>query len=110
MLQNGTKEKVYEKLDGLRKLIDDELRTEVSGRMIVDILRRTTDETYAAIKRGIPDFSKMYSEFETRYNPYPTQMSRAEAFGKAFHDGLIDEKTYNDAREYYKNLWNYVGD
>lgn len=110
MLQDRTKEKVYEKLDGLRKLIDDELKTEVSGRAIVDILRRATIETKAVIKMGIPDFTKMYNEFENKYNKYPVQMSRAEAFGNAFHDGLIDEKTYNDAREYYKNLWNYVGD
>lgn len=56
------------------------------------------------------DFSKMYNEFEKKYNPYPIQMSREEAFRNAWQDGLIDKETYNEAREYYGNLWNYVGD
>ena len=56
------------------------------------------------------DFSKMYNEFERRYNPYPVQMSRAEAFSKALQDGLIDKETYQQAHDYYGSLWFYVGD
>lgn len=56
------------------------------------------------------DLSKMYCEFEDRYNHYPVQMSRAEAFGKALAEGLIDEDTYQAAYKHYKRLWNYVGD
>jgi len=56
------------------------------------------------------DFDKMYTEFEAKYNPYPVQMSRADAFGKALNDGLIDKDTYLAARKYYGNLWFYVGD
>ena len=56
------------------------------------------------------DFGKMYAEFEKKYNPYPVQMGRYEAFGKALQDGLIDEETYKEAREYYGDLWHYVGD
>lgn len=55
-------------------------------------------------------FSEMYEEFERKYNPYPVQMSRAEAFEHALEDGLIDEETYFAARKYYGNLWFYVGD
>ena len=55
-------------------------------------------------------FNEMYQEFEGKYNPYPIQMSRAEAFRYALRDGLIDEETYHKAREYYGNLWFYVGD
>lgn len=55
-------------------------------------------------------FRKMYAEFEAKYNPYPVQMSRAEAFGNAYRDGLIDDETYKAAREHYGNLWFYVGD
>ena len=56
------------------------------------------------------DFNKMYHEFEDKYNRLPVQMSRAEAFGKAKRDGLIDEETYSKAREYFGKLWFYVGD
>lgn len=56
------------------------------------------------------DFSQLYFDFDHRYNKYPIQISRAEAFGKAFADGLIDKDTYDAAWEYYGNLWNYVGD
>lgn len=56
------------------------------------------------------DFRKMYDEFEKKYNKYPVQMGRYEAFGLALKDGLIDKETYDEARKYYGNLWNYVGD
>ena len=56
------------------------------------------------------DFNKMYLEFERMYNPYPVQMSRAEAFSHALDDGLIDKETYQAAHEYYGSLWFYVGD
>ena len=56
------------------------------------------------------DFDKMYFEFERKYNDLPVQMSRAEAFGRAKRDGLIDGKTYLEARKYFGNLWFYVGD
>ena len=55
-------------------------------------------------------FNEMYYEFEEKYNHYPVQMSRAEAFGHALNDKLIDEKTYYAARNYFGNLWFYVGD
>ena len=42
------------------------------------------------------EWSELYNKFEGMYNPYPVQMSRAEAFGKARNDGLItDEEYYN---------------
>ena len=56
------------------------------------------------------NFTKLYNEFENRFNPYPVQMSRAEAFGKARAEGLIDEITYEAAADYYGKLWFYVGD
>lgn len=56
------------------------------------------------------DFGKMYLEFERKYNPYPVQMSRAEAFSKALKDKLITEEDYKKAREHYGNLWFYTGD
>lgn len=58
----------------------------------------------------LSEFTKMYNEFERKYNPYPIQMSRRDAFMHALNDGLIDKETYEKAREYYGNLWNYVGD
>jgi len=56
------------------------------------------------------EYNEMYAEFERRYNPYPVQMSRADAFRRALNDGLIDEETYLAARRHYGNLWFYVGD
>lgn len=56
------------------------------------------------------DFNEMYWKFEDKYNPYPVQMSREEAFRKALEDDLISEDTYRMAKEYFGKLWNYVGD
>lgn len=55
-------------------------------------------------------FNEMYAMFEDKYNHYPVQMSRAQAFGLALDDGLIDEDTYQKARKYYGKLWFYTGD
>ena len=35
------------------------------------------------------EWNKLYNKFEGMYNPYPAQMSRAEAFDKARNDGLM---------------------
>lgn len=56
------------------------------------------------------NFNKMYHEFETKFNPYPCQMSRQSAFAEAWENGLIDEETYHEAAEYFGNLWCYTGD
>ena len=56
------------------------------------------------------DFTQMYNLFEQRYNKYPVQMSRAEAFGKASDEGLISKDILKEAHERFGNLWFYVGD
>ena len=56
------------------------------------------------------NLDELYNKLESIYNPYPVQMSRAEAFGKAMNDGLITDEEYKEAREFYGNLWNYTGD
>ena len=56
------------------------------------------------------DLSKLYLELERKYNPYPVQMSRADAFQKGLSNGDIDQETYDIARKVYGNLWFYVGD
>ena len=56
------------------------------------------------------DLDDLYVAFERRYNPYPVQMSREEAFRRALNDELIGEDTYALARGYYGKLWHYVGD
>lgn len=66
-------------------------------------------ETYNDVVKRT-NFSKLYNEFEKRYNPYPIQMSYASAFGHALDEGLIDEQTYKVARIYFGRMWNYVGD
>lgn len=55
-------------------------------------------------------WNELYNKFEGMYNPYPVQMSRSEAFGKAMDDGLITSDEYKEAREFYGSLWNYTGD
>lgn len=66
------------------------------------------EEIKAAVESK--NFSEMYYAFEKKYNPYPVQMARSEAFGNALRDGYITEELYHKARIYYGNLWNYVGD
>lgn len=66
------------------------------------------DKLMKAIEKK--DFTTMYSIFEKMYNPYPVQMARSEAFGKAREEGLISEAIFRHARQYYGSLWNYVGD
>ena len=56
------------------------------------------------------NWDDLYEKFERMYNPYPVQMSRAEAFRKARNDGLITDEEYIEAHEFYGNLWNYTGD
>ena len=56
------------------------------------------------------EWNKLYNKFEGMYNPYPVQMSRAEAFGKAMKDGLITDEEYKEAHEFYGDLWYYTGD
>jgi hypothetical protein len=56
------------------------------------------------------NFSSMYMDFERKFNPYPVQMSRRDAFYRAYNEGLITEEILNKARDYYGSLWNYVGD
>lgn len=56
------------------------------------------------------DFTSMYLEFERKYNPYPVQMSRRDAFYHAYNEGLITEEIYDKASDYFGSLWNYVGD
>ena len=56
------------------------------------------------------EWNELYNKFEGMYNPYPVQMSRAEAFGKARNDGLITDEEYAEAQEFYGRLWNYTGD
>lgn len=56
------------------------------------------------------DYTKLYLAFEQKYNPYPVQMSRCDAFTHALQDGIITESVFNKAREHYGSLWNYTGD
>ena len=56
------------------------------------------------------NWTELYAKFERMYNPYPVQMARYEAFGKALDDGLITKEDYDEARKYYGKLWDYVGD
>ena len=50
------------------------------------------------------EWNELYNKFEGMYNPYPVQMSRAEAFGKARNDGLITDEEYAEAQEFYGRL------
>ena len=70
------------------------------------------EQTYDMIRDAVAkkDFTQMYNLFEQRYNKYPVQMSRAEAFGKASDEGLITKDILAEAQTFYGNLWFYVGD
>jgi len=74
--------------------------------------KRRLEEKRIKLKEIISttDFSKMYIEFESKYNKYPVTMAPYEAFGCAHKDNLIDDDTYYAASKYYGKMWNYVGD
>lgn len=84
------------------------------NEVTMDICQATCNKLINLLARAsvttVNDLGDMYAAFECKYNPYPVQMSREEAFRHALHDELIDEETYYLARKYYGNLWNYVGD
>lgn len=85
-----------------------------AGKLIDELIK--AKERLAERKERIQEamrttrFNTLYEEFNRKYNPYPTYISRAEAFGRAMHDGSIDEIVYYAAHKYYGNLWFYVGD
>lgn len=56
------------------------------------------------------EWSELYNKLESKYNPYPVQMSRAEVFDKARTEGLITDEEYCEVRSVYGSLWNYTGD
>ena len=55
-------------------------------------------------------FTRLYLRFERAYNPYPVQMSRADAFRAARKDHLITMEMFEAAEDVYGDLWSYVGD
>lgn len=79
---------------------------------VLDLMEQKEEQTYDMIRNAVSskDFTQMYNLFEQRYNKYPVQMSRAEAFGKASDEGLITKDILAEAQEFYGNLWFYVGD
>lgn len=56
------------------------------------------------------EWSELYNIIKGMYRPYSVEMSRAEAFSKAWKDRLITNEEYKEARKFYGNLWNYTGD
>lgn len=84
------------------------------GKMITELTRmkQILDERKTRLDELIrtTNFSSLYADFDRRFNPYPIDMARYEAFGKALSAGLIDEDTYYAAEKYYGQLWNYTGD
>lgn len=78
----------------------------------VDFEKAREERELEKIRKAIEsqDFSRMYELFEQRYNKYPVEMSRAEAFGKAADEGLISKDILKEASERYGKLWCYVGD
>ena len=93
------------------RLLKDGLKKEHTvGDFIFFVGTLNGEKIEETMMRKEPDFGAMYREFEQKYNPYPVQMARDDAFGHALADGLIDEDTYRKARKYFGSLWNYVGD
>ncbi len=52
------------------------------------------------------EWNELYNKLESKYNPYPVQMSRAEGFDKARTEGLITDEEYREVRSIYGSLWN----
>lgn len=91
----------------------NELKLDERMQEMRDLMEQHLEEqTYDMIRNAVTskDFTQMYNLFEQRYNKYPVQMSRAEAFGKASDEGLITKDILAEAQTFYGNLWFYVGD
>ena len=58
---------------------------------------------------NIRTIEDLYNTLEGNYED-GGYVSRATIFTRALNEGIITEDTYNEAREYYGSLWNYVGD
>lgn len=54
--------------------------------------------------------SKNYSVLGDIYPIDYSYGSRASVFGNGLRDGIITKEEYNEAKDYYGNLWHYVGD
>lgn len=55
------------------------------------------------------DISKLYQKLKEEY-PDGEFVSRATIFNRALSEGKITKEVRDRAREYYRRLWNYVGD
>ena len=84
--------------------------TELIHELIMAKERLATRKSQISEAIRTTNFGKLHAEFDMKYNPYPVEISAAEAFGRARSDGLIDETIYQAARKYYGKRWFYVGD
>lgn len=55
------------------------------------------------------EINQLYSKLEAKY-PDGGYVSRASIFIEALRDGTISKEVVKEAKKYYGNLWNYVGD
>ena len=105
-------EQRYQNMRAAKQEILDRIQPHTDTIMQDILEKQKEEENLARIEAAVErkDFTQMYNLFEQRYNKYPVQMSRGEAFGKARDEGLITKDILNEAHERYGKLWNYVGD
>lgn len=101
--QNKTQKEANNKI----KELTDELNNYIA-KEAVESQKKKEAEIKKAIKRK--DWNTVYNKTERWYNKYPVDMSRQEVFRNLEKDGYITDENYNEAKLYFKDLWNYVGD
>lgn len=111
-LANEIKEQTGKSPDEILK--DVKLENGESGKDWLDRNFKEMEEkaNLEAIRLAVEseDFTQMSNLFDQRYNKYPTQMARASAFASAKAEGLISDELLQKAKDFYGNLWSYVGD
>ena len=66
-------------------------------------MERSKFTRYSEIRNKHTELGKKYPEIEA-------YESRASLWNQALHDGVINQEEFELARDYYGNLWTYVGD
>lgn len=91
-----------------REKLKEELAKYKTKEVLEEREKIKKEEVKKAIKKK--DWTTVYNKAEGWYNKYPVQMGRYEVFRYLKEDGYVTDEEVSEARDYFGNLWDYVGD